>query len=69
MTTEMQSLQNMADVINLTVNHKFEQDKRRTINKYYATKNRTCVSPILPYDQFNHFLLGWLKCTQSLTKQ
>lgn len=62
MQTEIQSLQNAANDLELFVHHKFNEDKRKTVNKYFLTKNGKCVSPVLPYTEMNCFLLGWRNC-------
>lgn len=56
---EIEALQNAANDLGLVIIAKFEQDKRKTIGKYFATLNGTCVSPVLDYNQLNSFLLGW----------
>jgi len=62
-TTEIISLQNLADKLSLTVHEKFTQDGRQTVKRYFASnKDGTSVSPVLTYIQLNCFLLGWLKC-------
>ena len=60
--TELQALQNSADDLGLTVHQKYINDKRKTIGLYYANKGKETVSPVLDYDQLNHFLLGWHEC-------
>lgn len=62
--TELQALQNAADDLGLTVHQKYINDKRRTIGLYFANKGNETVSPVLDYDQLNHFLLGWHKCKE-----
>lgn len=62
MQTELESLQNAANDLNLTVHEKFTNDKRRTVKTYFANKGNETVSPVLDYDQLNHFLLGWHEC-------
>lgn len=62
MINEIQALQNFADTLNLKVNIKHSNDKRKTVNKYFATLDGTSVSPVLDYGQLNHFFLGWSKC-------
>ena len=58
--TEIQALQNAANDLDIVIHERFQEDKRRTIKKYYATLNGKGISPsALDYDQMNHFLLGW----------
>lgn len=57
---EQQSLQNFADKFNLTVIKINNSDKRKKINTYYLiNENNNSVSPNLPYNELNNFLLGW----------
>lgn len=65
MQTEIQSLQNAANDLELFVHEKFNQDKRQTIKKYFLTQNGTTVSPVLDYEQMNCFLLGWRNCIKN----
>lgn len=62
MQTELQSLQNAANVVGLTVYEKHQEDKRKTLKKYFANNGNETVSPVLDYEQLNYFLLGWIKC-------
>ena len=61
MQTELQSLQNFGDALGLTIHEKFNEDKRRTVKKYFACLGTTSVSPVLDYEQLNYFMLGWSK--------
>lgn len=64
-TTELEALQNAADGVGLIVNEKYIQDKRKTVKKYFLWHGRHgTVSPVLNYDQMNHFILGWIRATQ-----
>ena len=58
--TEIQALQNAADDLDIIVYEQPQEDKRRSIKKYFATLNGVGISPsALDYDQMNYFLLGW----------
>ena len=59
--TEIQALQNAATAIGLTIHEKYQDDKRKTVKKYFATKGGVSVSPVLDYENLNMFLLGWIK--------
>ena len=61
--TEIQALQNAANNIECFVHQKHDTDKRKTLKKYFLTQNGVTVSPILDYNQLNHFILGWIKGT------
>lgn len=56
---EIKSLQNFGDSLNLKIHQKFTQDKRKTVNKYFASRNGVSVSPELEYTQLNCFMIGW----------
>lgn len=62
--TELQALQNATNGLNgIEVYEKHMDDKRKTITRFFASKNGTTISPVLDYDQMNHFLLGYRKAT------
>jgi hypothetical protein len=61
---ELQSLQNAADTIGLTVHESINQDKRKTVKKYFLQKENTTHSPVLPYKELNHFILGYRECSK-----
>ena len=65
MNTELESLQNAANRIGLTIHKRFTDDKRKTVKMYFAQKGNETVSPTLDYEQLNHFLLGWTKGVNS----
>lgn len=58
---QLQSLQNAADTIGLEIHQKLPEDKRKTVPTYFAQKGISTVSPVLNYEQMNHFLWGWIK--------
>ena len=66
MQTEIESLQNAANDLNLTIHEYYTNDKRRTAKKYFANKGNETVSPVLDYEQLNCFLLGWRKCLKQI---
>ena len=57
---QQQALQNAASNVNLTIHLYFQQDKRKTVPYFYATKNGTSVSPRLNYENMQSYLLGWI---------
>jgi hypothetical protein len=60
---EIQALQNFADKLNMKVRNQFVDDKRRTIKKYFLVRaDGLCISPVLDYENLNHFMLGWNNC-------
>ena len=56
---EIDFLQIAANELNLTVHEKFFDDKRKKNKMYFLTKDGISVSPILNYENLNHFMLGW----------
>lgn len=68
---ELEALQNAATDIGLTIHEKFTTDKRQTLKRYFAQRGRETVSPVLDYEQLNHFLLGWnrAKAKPGITQQ
>ena len=60
-TSERMTLQNAANQIDCFVHIKKDEDKRKTVNKYFLTRNGETVSPVLDYTQMNHFILGWIR--------
>lgn len=62
--TELEALQNHLKSIELNgleIFLHFQEDKRKTISKYYLCLSGATISPRLDYDQMNHFLLGFNK--------
>jgi hypothetical protein len=57
--TELEALQNAANLSGLTIHEKPFEDKRKTAKKYFAQRGTNTVSPVLDYENLNHFLLGW----------
>lgn len=69
-TEELQALKNSAANLNiavLTVRKWFSADKRKTNGKYFLTHCGNTISPVLNYDQMNHFLLGMHRMKEILT--
>lgn len=59
--TELEALQNAAAELGLTIHQKYPNDKRQTLKRYFAQRDQETVSPVLDYEQLNHFLLGWIR--------
>ena len=49
------------DNVGLVIHEKYQEDKRRTVNKYFATLDGISISPVLDYENLNHFILGFSK--------
>jgi len=61
---ELQALQNASNSVKLPgleVKEKFTDDKRRTVRYFFLTLNGNSISPVLDYDNMNHFILGFIK--------
>ena len=59
---EIQALRNaltVSEIENMEVHEQLTQDKRKSIGKYFLTINKTSISPVLNYEQMNHFILGF----------
>jgi hypothetical protein len=65
--TELEALQNACDN-GLVVREYFTHDKRKTIKMYYATLNGNSISPVLDYENLNHFILGFNKAVKLKTQ-
>ena len=59
-------LQNFADSLGLTIHEEYSTDRRATVRKFFAAKDKMSVSPVLNYDKLNHFLLGWHNCLKQV---
>jgi hypothetical protein len=57
---------NSVGLIGLKVHEKFNEDKRRSIKKYFLTHCGMTISPVLNYDNMNHFILGFSKAKDLL---
>ena len=57
--TEHEALTNMARGLNLTIHEKHQTDGRKKIKEYFAQRDRATLSPVLPFEKLNLFLLGW----------
>ncbi len=67
--THLEALTNAVKSTNLEglkVHEKYNEDKRRTVKKFYLTLHHTTLSPILNYDNMNHFILGFSKAKKVL---
>ena len=65
--TEIQALTNAVNsckIETMQVKEKYFEDKRKSTKKYYLTINNACISPVLDYDQMNHFILGFSKARE-----
>ncbi len=63
--TELEALQNAANDLDLMIYEKIPDGRRKVAaKKYFTTRKGLLSSPVLDYDQMNHFLLGWRKCFQ-----
>lgn len=68
---ELQALQNAVistDFPGLNVFEKPFEDGRKTIKKYFLNINNQTISPVLDYENMNHFILGFSKAKSILTR-
>ncbi len=49
------------DFPGLGVYEKQFEDKRKTAKKYFLQINKSMLSPVLDYENMNHFILGFSK--------
>lgn len=56
---EFESLKTFGDNLGLVIEIKVVDDGAENVEMYYVSLNGDMVSPVLDYDQMNHFLLGW----------
>jgi len=68
--TKLEALTNATNSVNLEglkLYEKYNQDKRKTVARYYLSLHNTTISPVLNYDNMNHFILGFSKAKKILT--
>ena len=70
MVTEIESLQNAANNLNLgaKVHQKYFDDKRKKTNKYFLQIGNETISPVLDYEQLNYFIFGMIKYQSIINK-
>lgn len=66
---EIEALQNAGNNVGLVIHEKYQEDKRRTVNKYFATLDGISISPVLDYENLNYFILGYIKASTIINKQ
>lgn len=69
--TELQALQNaLSDLPDLQVHEKHFGDRRNTLKKYFLHNETTgeTISPVLDYDNLNHFILGFSRAKKLFAK-
>jgi hypothetical protein len=60
---QLEALQNAATISGLIVKERYNEDKRKTVPKFFFVDEfGNGVSPIMDYDVANHFILGWNNC-------
>jgi len=67
MNDQLEALQNAAISVKLdglVINEKTYHDRRVKTQKFYLTLNGTSISPVLNYDNMNHFILGFSKANK-----
>jgi hypothetical protein len=66
---ELNSLQNAADYIGVIVHEKINTDKRKKVSTYFLQDGNETKSPVLPYNELNHFIHGWIECIKTQTNK
>ena len=62
--TQLEALNNAVVSMNLEgleVRQYIQHDNRKKIGKFFLRLNGTSISPILNYNEMNHFILGMMK--------
>ena len=62
--TELQALQNaISNLPDFEIHQKYFEDKRKTTKMYFLHNQKTgeTISPVLDYENLNHFILGFSK--------
>lgn len=62
--SELEALQNAVISTNypgLSIHEKPMEDRRKTTKKYFLNIGGSTISPVLDYENMNHFLLGFFK--------
>jgi hypothetical protein len=61
MLEALQNAVNYQKVDGLKIQPYIENDKRKKESRFVLSLNGTCISPVLNYDNMNHFILGFGK--------
>lgn len=61
---QTEALQNFATTLGLTVHVKHYYEDKRKQPKYFLSKDKTSISPVLDYNGLNNFMLGYSRCKQ-----
>ena len=65
---ELQALRNAIKLEGMEVRQSYTNDSRKTVGVYFLTHNKNCVSPTVCYDKLNHFIAGFNRAVEILTK-
>ena len=60
-TTELEALNNGLSYFgfkNLILHEKQYSDKRKKVSKFFLQQGAEIISPVLDYNEMNHFILG-----------
>lgn len=66
--TALENATKSIPVFGIKVHEKQQQDKRKTVNRFFVTIHGTTISPVLDYQQMNHFLLGFSRAVKLLNE-
>ena len=66
---QMEALQNALNsfgLTNINLHEKQYSDKRKKVSKFFLQQGEETISPVLDYNEMNHFILG-MGAMQKLT--
>ena len=67
--TQLEALNNALQYLglkNINLHEKQYNDKRKKVSKFFLQQGEKSISPLLTYNEMNHFILGMIKM-QNLT--
>ena len=67
--TQLEALNNALNYFglkNIILHEKQYSDKRKKVSKFFLQQGATTISPVLNYNEMNHFILG-MSTMQNLT--
>ena len=60
-TTQLEALNNALQYLglkNINLHEKQYSDKRKKVSKFFLQQGAETISPVLDYNEMNHFILG-----------
>lgn len=62
--TELETLQNAASSVSLSIHERISTDRRKKVSKYFAQLGKSTISPTLDYTNMNHWLHGYITASK-----